>query len=60
MTEKQVGGGGRLKIGSGITDFTLMSTKNDINYNTNGNTCNYAGAPVSIQHLATGTGGHIF
>jgi hypothetical protein len=26
----------------------------------NGNTCNNAGAPGSIQHFATGTGGHIF
>ncbi len=26
----QVGDGGRLKIGSGITDFTLIGTKDDI------------------------------
>ena len=63
----QVGDGGRLKIGSGITDFTLIGTKDYINDNTtntkifiNGNTCNYAGSPGSIQHFATGSGGHIF
>jgi hypothetical protein len=59
----------RLKLGSGIIDFTLIGTKDNINDNTtntkifiNGNTCSYAGAPGCIQHFstATGTGGHIF
>ncbi len=63
----QVGDGGRLKIGSGIVDFTLIGTKDDINDNTtntkivlSGNTSNYAGTPGTIQYFATGTGGHIF
>jgi hypothetical protein len=65
----QAGDGGRLKIGSGIADFTLTGTKDNINDNTtntkiflSGNTSNYAGTPGSIQHFstATGIGGHMF
>ncbi len=34
LNRLQVGDGGRLKIGSGITDFTLIGTKDDTNDNT--------------------------
>jgi hypothetical protein len=63
----QVGDGGRLKISSGIADFTLIGTKDNINDNTtntkiflSSNTSNNAGTPGSIQYFATGTGGHFF
>jgi hypothetical protein len=47
----QDGNAGRLKIGSGTTDYSLIGTL-DTDYNTrntkiflNNNTCNFAGAP---------------
>ena len=61
----QVGDAGRLKIGSGTTDYTLIGTLDTDNNTTNtkifinGNTCSYAGAPGFIQYFATGTGGHV-
>jgi hypothetical protein len=62
----QVGDGGKLRISNGINDYSLIGTK-DTDENTintkimiNGNTCSIANAPGSIQHFATGTGGHIF
>ncbi len=62
----QVGGAGRLKIGSGTTDHSFLGTLDTDSNTTNtkifwsGNTCNFAGTPGSIQHFATGTGGHTF
>jgi hypothetical protein len=61
----QIGNSGRLKIGSGTTDYTLMGTL-DTDGTTNtkivlsGNTCTLTGATGSIQHFATASGGHIF
>ena len=63
----QVGNTGRLKIGSGIIDYTVIGARDtdDNTLNTkislNGNTCSYTGAPGCIQHFATSaTGAHIF
>ncbi len=62
----QVGDGGKLRISNGVSDYSLIGTKDDVNDNTtntkifiNGNTCTYAGAPGFIQYFATGTGGHV-
>ncbi len=48
----QVGDGGRLRISNGISDFSVIGTKDDFNDNTtntkihlSGNTSNYAGTP---------------
>ena len=60
-----VGNAGRLKIGSGTTDFSLIGTldTDDNATNTkiflNGNTCTYAGAAGFIQYFAS-AGGHVF
>jgi hypothetical protein len=58
----QVGDGGKLRISSCVSDFSLIGTKDDVNDNTTNtkiflsrNTSNYAGTPGSIQHFATGT-----
>ncbi len=60
----QVGNAGRLRIGSGTTDYTLigtLDTDNDIP-NTkiflNGNTCNTAGYPGGIQYWSSAGGGY--
>ena len=61
----QVGNAGRLKIGSGTTDYSLIGTldTDDNATNTkifiNGNTCTYAGAAGFIQYFAS-SGGHVF
>jgi hypothetical protein len=63
----QVGDAGRLRIGSGITDYTIIGTRDtdDNTLNTkifiNGNTCTTANAAGSIPYFATSaTGAHIF
>jgi len=62
----QIGNAGRLKIGSGTTDYTIIGTLDTDNNTTNtkiflnGNTCTYAGAQGSIQYFATSTGSHVF
>ncbi len=63
----QIGDAGRLKIWSGIADYTITGTRDtdDNTLNTkifiNGNTCTTANAARCIQNFATSAGGgHIF
>ena len=62
----QVGNAGRLKIGSGPSDFTLIGTQdtNDNITNTkifiSGNSCGTANNNGGIQYYGTGIGDHIF
>jgi len=62
----QVGNAGRLRIGNGTTDYSIIGTLDTDNNATNskifisGNTCTYAGTPGSIQYFATSTGVHAF
>ena len=63
----QVGGAGRLRIANGISDYTIIGTK-DIDDNAtntkifiNGNTFTGANNAGSIQYFATkATGAHVF
>jgi hypothetical protein len=61
----QVGNAGRLKIGGGTTEYTLIGTLDtDGALNSkifiSGNTCGYAGNNGGIQYFGTSTGDHVF
>ncbi len=63
----QVGNAGRLKVGSGASDYSSIGTLDTDDKTTNskifinGNTCNSAGAPGCIPYFATSANGaHVF